>query len=396
MPGCCLQQSRLPSRLSWTRSGKRMGRAWLITLFAWAVCACGGEATETVRIGGTTIPDTTAHTYWLKLAEDLRSQSGGTIAPTLYVLGQLGSDEQIFNATRRGRVNLSMAGHFSVSAVVPEIGVVSMPYLFESEDEVQYVLSRHVHPLLAELLAERDIVLLQTLPMGWLNIYAQRPILAPEDLRGYRTRAPVDIATTEFLRALGADLIPLSSDEIVPSLQTGLVNGGVTVSLQYHWAGIGSEAPHLSLTQHAFLVNFTVANAAWWEALPESARQLISGSLPSAQWFTCDLRASEQRLIDELRNNPRNYVHAPDREQLARWETYGHAVHADIVRRLGGRSAQMLEVIETGKRSFAARRAAGDKEAVDVDCARVLEGALSGADHQAGTSSASYPHQANQ
>ena len=106
------------------------------------------------------------------------------------------------------------------------------------------------------------------------------PIIVPADARGRRFRIASSVNARLFAEAIGADAIPLGFAEIVPSLQTGLIEAGENSVTLYARTGIAGEAPHLTLTHHLLGVSLIVARKSWWDALPAADRQVLEQSFP--------------------------------------------------------------------------------------------------------------------
>lgn len=324
---------------------------------------CSGDPRPTeFRVGGLAQPGTAADEYWVSFRKALTARQGNELVPTLLTGGQSGSDDQIFAATRRGRLEMAMAGTFSVATAAPEFSLLAAPFLFLSEAEAAYTLAS-IEPYLSDILLKHGLVLLRAMPMGMMNIYARQPIISPEEIAGFRTRSPIDDASQIYFRALGADLIPLSTADVLPSLQTGLVSGGSTVTLQYVWGGLSEAAPHLTLTGHSFLANFVFANASWWSGLTVEARQAIESSLGTADVFAESMRRSEAQALESLRAGPRTVVHELTQEQRAAWAEPAGRLTPTIVAQLGGSTADLYARITEAQETF---RTSGGTSATDA------------------------------
>ena len=92
-------------------------RAFRMFFFAILLSGCGqsGPAEQSdaagsveLTVGGTTFPETEGERHWLQFAEQSELKTDGAIAPKMLIYGQLGSEEQIISALRRGRIRLPM------------------------------------------------------------------------------------------------------------------------------------------------------------------------------------------------------------------------------------------------------------------------------------------------
>ena len=331
---------------------------WTAVLLA-ALIATSPAVSAEFRVGGLAPPGTAADIYWQTFNTNVIERSDGALQPVLLTKGEAGSDEEIFASLRRNRIQISQNGSLAISAVAPEFAVLGAPYFFDSEAEVDYVLREHVKPMVADLLSEKGITLIQLLPMGWLNFYGQKPYVEPVDVKDLRLRMPKDRASELFGDALGLDQIPLASVDVVQSLQTGLIQGGSTVTLAYFWTGLSEQAKVLTLSKHAFLVNATMANKQWWESLDSDERDIVSNAFPTEAEFAVMMRAA---VAAELAKAEEHGVDVNEFDAAGRsaWRAIGRETHAPLVDSIGGQAQALFDRMEEGKAAFALRTKGGD------------------------------------
>jgi TRAP-type C4-dicarboxylate transport system substrate-binding protein len=213
-------------------------------------------------------------------------------------------------------------------------------------DVADAAVARGAMPALAPLCAAQGVELLDLMPMGWHNIYGRRPHRTPQSLEGVRFRQPTDVASEKFALALGADLIPLPSSDLVSALQTGLVEAGATVTLNYLWSGIADYAPNLTMTRHAYLVNALMVHKPWWDAEDAASRSRILAALPSATQFVARMRAAETRELQRAVAAGRVTSTEPSAEELAAWRALAPRVHEEIIEAVGARAPGVLLAVQ--------------------------------------------------
>jgi TRAP-type C4-dicarboxylate transport system substrate-binding protein len=304
-------------------------------------------------IGGMAPEGTAGDLYFRRFADALTKSSGGELTPELLTRRELGADEQIFSALRRGRIQLAMNGAYVLSTAVPEFAVLGMPFLFESETEIDFLLEHYVTPPLAERLEANGIKLLAFMPVGWINFYGVKPLLTPAEIKGLRLRQANDLANRGFAQYLQADVIPLPGSEVIGALQTGLAEAGTTVTLNYLWSGLAGYAPHFTVTQHAFLFNALSANLEWWETLSASQQQAVLDSMPPEEYFVGLMRKAECKDIgDHIEKGLQ--VHLLDSAQRETWAAATLGSHEPILETLGPSARQTYNRIQAGKAAFRA------------------------------------------
>jgi TRAP-type C4-dicarboxylate transport system substrate-binding protein len=315
-----------------------------------------GTAKLAPRLGGLAPAGTAADAYWQAFAANARARSQGRIDPVMLTRGEVGSDEQILHALRRNRLQIAINGAHAISGALPEFAILGLPYQFDSDAEAEYVASRFLEPRLDPLLRQHGLRLLRLLPMGFHNLYARQRIRVPAELRGLRVRQPTDPASAAYAHALGLDLAPLPASEIVTALQTGLIQAGTTVTLNYLWSGMTRDAPHLTLTQHAYLFNAVLANDSWWQSLSPADRSLIETAFGSAAEYAGSMRVAEERGVAAAVARGEVEVIELTPQQRAQWRAPAADIGPRLVLELGGQSQAVYDAIDAGRTAWAQQR----------------------------------------
>ena len=327
------------------------------------LAACGGDrppasgddagsATQIVNLGGTTVPDTPGETVWLSFKEQAESASGGRLELRPLIYGQLGSEEQLLSGLRRGRIQFANLSAQVTSTVVPELALLYAPFLFDSFAEADYVYDTYLTGIYRELLAAQNLHLLTWYEIGFHSVYGKEPIMLPGDAAGKRFRVSSSLNARLFAEAIGADVIPLGFGEIVSGLQTGLIEAGENSISLYARTGIADEAPEYTQTRHSFGVSVIVADLKWWNGLDEADRQVLQESFPM---INESRRLTRQQDEIDLRDPDLGIrEHVLTGEQRGQWKQATAGVTQKLIDALGGRSAEIHEVIEKGKAEFAA------------------------------------------
>ena len=277
-------------------------------------------------------------------------EGGGRM--TALLDGQAGSEEAMAAALRRGRVHVAQLTIPGIASAVPELSVLMAPYLFDSFAEEDFVLDRHVMPLASELFAARGLELFGFSDSGWFIAFTRDPLPGPDAAKGRRLRAAGGDASRLFLSAIGADVVEMPFADLIPALQTGLVQGGVTNVLMYEMANLVREAPYLIMTRHAVNPGANAANKAWFENLSPANQVLIRNGLgPMIDMRNGVRREMDQGIANLIKAGVQ--VHDPGQPELAVWKARGRATHAELIERIGGRAQDLYDAITAGKRAYA-------------------------------------------
>ena len=291
-----------------------------------------------------------------RLLSAVEANTQGRYTVTPYFNGELGPEESYFNAMRRGRIQLSAVSGQAVGTAVPEYSVLRAPYLFESFDELSFIYSTHLTGILSDLFAAKGMVHLEWAANGWENIYAKKPIHIPQDVAGYRIRVPLEPNAALFFGALDADVIQIPFTDIIPSLQTGLIDGGESTTLMYVQAGLYAEAGYLTRTQHGFSLAVYAANKNWYDRLPDDIQMVFRTAYMKPELaFPVLSRQTAGQLTSLSEQSVK--VHDLTREQRAQWQSATARAVDQIIAQTGGRAAELYGLVLEGKREFALKAA---------------------------------------
>ena len=329
-------------------------RLYTIVCLVLLVLSCDSSTESDViemTVAGTAIPNTVGEAHFLNFKTAVDAQSQGTLKLKMLVHGQLGSEENLVSGLRRNRVHFANLSAIITSTLIPETALLYAPYLFDNEEEADFVYDNYLTQIFTELLAAKGLQFISWSEIGFHNVYGKEPILLPEHAKGKRYRVSASLSSRYFAEAIGADLIPMGYAEIVQSLQTGLIEAGDNSVALYAKRGIDQEAPHYTLTQHSLGMSIMVARKIWWDQLTPRQQQIITNAWPEAKIL-------RQSLRDEVARDLANaaslgiVVHALSASDRELWKqaTQGQAERLALA--IGGQATEVLDLISEGKKQF--------------------------------------------
>ncbi|MEQ9446328.1 MAG: TRAP transporter substrate-binding protein DctP [Rhodospirillaceae bacterium] len=305
-------------------------------------------------VGAATFPGDIGEQIWLDYEKTVLERSGGEARLRMLIRGETGGEESRMPALLRGRVHISSFSDSGMSRVVPEFGILTAPYLFESLEEVHFVVDNFLRAPFAELAEDTGFVILNWQDVGWLNIYGAKPLMTPADTAGYRMRSLQSTASILFLQAIGADVIHIPRTDLVSSLQTGLVEGGESSLVLYATGGEAEYAQHMTLTQHARQFGFSIVNRRWFENLSPEFQEIIATSFgpESAQRdMALELTREEAEKLSTIGAR----THTLSDAQRSVFQGLAQPNQQILVEEIGGQAAALYELIQEGKSAFATR-----------------------------------------
>jgi len=324
--------------------------ALLLALFAQAPLAL---AKTTLKFG-TVAPDNTPWSEELKaIQKRVAAESSGSIEIKTYLGGQLGGEIEILQGIRRGRIQGGGLTSGALASAIPELDLLEIPFIFESNEEADFVLDNYLFEPFKKLFEQKGLILVTWAENGWRDIATKsKPILKPSDLAGVKIRSQESKAHLGFWKKIGANAVPIAITEVLPSLQTGLVDGFDNTPLFTLAAELHTGIKFYSVTRHIYQPAAIVYSKVTWDKLSESERKILMGpgntQAPPARKA---VRALSEQLLGILRDSGVKVQELTSKERLA-FKTTIQGLEQELVPQLGGDSAKIYALIQEGKKAF--------------------------------------------
>jgi TRAP-type C4-dicarboxylate transport system substrate-binding protein len=187
----------------------------------------------------TLLPDNTDHVKKLRAAADeIKERTEGRVLFKYYLGGIQGGDDKVLYKMKIGQLHGSMFTPIALQKPYPDINIYGLPFIFESEDEVDYV-RKFMDAKFQRGLEEAGFVNFGFAGGGFTIILSNEPVRSYRDLKGKKVWVPEgDILTYKAMEALDLTLVPLEIVNVRTGLQTGLINVVATTpagALIFQW-----------------------------------------------------------------------------------------------------------------------------------------------------------------
>jgi TRAP-type transport system periplasmic protein len=172
-------------------------------------------------------------------AEELARKTDKRATIKYYPGGVMGDDKAVLRKIRIGQLHGGAVVGGSLSNVYPDDQIYSLPLIFRSFEEVDYV-REHLDQAISEGLEKGGFVIFGIAEGGFAYVMSTVPIRTVEDMRRQKVWIPDnDPMILEAVKAFDITPFPLSIADVRAGLQTGLINTVTTppigaVALQWH------------------------------------------------------------------------------------------------------------------------------------------------------------------
>ena len=221
-------------------------------------------------------PKTTGYGFAGDLFEKtIGDLSGGTMKINQFPGAQLGQEPAMLEKMRAGDIDFIITSSANAATVSPQLGVMSLHYLFTSEDQLaKAVASPELNKAVKQLVEDtvQGAHVLTVITLGLRNIYSKQEVHSVADMVGKKVRVQATKTEDTFFPAYGAQPVHMPFGEVYTALQTGLVNmaeNGVNVYLSNKHYEV---APVMSFTQHEANNNLIWVSDKTWQSLSDEQK----------------------------------------------------------------------------------------------------------------------------
>ncbi len=182
-------------------------------------------------------------TAWVKDmrngAKEIKERTEGRVIVKLYVGGSQGDGEQVLRAIRTKRLHGGAFTPTDLQDRYADVNIYGLPFLFESQSEVDYVREQMDEKLLKGL-KDAGFISFGFTNGGFALLMSNEPVRGLDDLRGKRVWVPEgDRISYAAMDALQLSPVTLPITDVMTGLQTGLIDIVAfpptgTLALQWH------------------------------------------------------------------------------------------------------------------------------------------------------------------
>jgi TRAP-type transport system periplasmic protein len=312
------------------------------------------QAQAVEMIYSSAAPEKTPWVVEMKIqAERIGKLSGGEIKAKLYTGGVLGDEIKLVSSLRRGRVHAAYVSSVPIGNVVPEFEVVSLPFIWESVGERDYVFDKYLFDAYTPLFEKAGLKLLAWSEVGSFVIGSKKRVVVPDDNQGLRYRAAQTDLMIGYVKSIGAKPIDIPIMETTTSVQTGLVDGVTTTMISLFFFDIYKNIDFITLTESCYAPAMHIVSRKWFNRLSKAQQKAI---MENSRHTTPNARSAIRKVTAGLtRKIAASGVEliklSPQDRTL--WKNAVKKLSETHLRKLGPKAEAIFALILKGKEEYA-------------------------------------------
>lgn len=217
--------------------------------------------------------------YASRFKKLVEQRTNGRVRVEIYSAGQLGQDKDHLKLIQDNAVQMAISTPSITSPIIPENGVLSIPFTFSQDMSVnRHVLknSKALNVDLANIYKDRGIEALSFWTEGFMTWSSDQPIRNPAEMKGLKIRTMTSPVVISAYRSLGANPTPMDAGEIYTALQTGMIDATVNPAFFIYSGGTYQVQDYFTIAKPHIYVTSTLANKDFLASLPSDIRSVVT------------------------------------------------------------------------------------------------------------------------
>ncbi|WP_424929114.1 TRAP transporter substrate-binding protein [Amaricoccus tamworthensis] len=256
--------------------------------------AVGDSGGSTQEVGG------------LAFKEKLEELSGGEHTATLFLNGQLGSEQDTVNEAAIGTLDMSILAINNVTPFSPTVGILSLPYMMLSLEDAETLTQGPIgEELVQNTIEDAGVRIIGWTYAGFRRLTnSKKPVQSVADLQDLVVRVPKNEIMIDTYKAWGISPTPMAWSETFAALQTQVVDGQDTPYITINAMKFYEVQQYATNLRYLFLIEPLIISEQVFQDLSEDDKAIIieagkEATKASAQYLRDKEAEIQQSLIDE-------------------------------------------------------------------------------------------------
>lgn len=276
----------------------------LLSAVSLAVALCAGPAGAQVvaKLSGLQPIDHPSSFAEKFFAEQVATLTNNAIKVETYHNTQLGDAVANVQSVRNGTIGFTVVSASNLNQVVPAMDMLSLPFIFKNEAHFWWYLAQPEAETFVKALEEKGIKKLAYIDSGSRNLFTQKAVRTPADLKGQKIRVMASPVMVKTMEALGATGVPVAWAELYTALQTGVVDGAENNHPSVVTKKFYEVSKYYTLDEHMRIPDLLVVSMKLYNSLtPQQQAALVQAGALTQAYMRGAWKISENKDLLELK-----------------------------------------------------------------------------------------------
>jgi TRAP-type C4-dicarboxylate transport system substrate-binding protein len=273
------------------------------------------------------------HNHLKTAAQKWKEMSGGKVELKIFAGGIMGNEGDMVRKLRIGAIQAAALSTIGLHEITPEPQALDIPLLTQTREEWEHLV-KTMAPKLEQALAkertnDKGFVVLAWSEIGFTRFFSTQPRPTLAELRqGKLFSWEGDEASTKAWKAGGFDPVVLASTDMMPSLQTGMINTVLYPPTLVLALNLYSKAKYMMNLPWSTLTGATIVDKRSWDKIPAELRPKLQEIFRDAsREIVKDARNLEDKALAEMKGKGLEVVQVKD---AGEWRKALEATYGEI------------------------------------------------------------------
>lgn len=262
----------------------------------------GAEAEFVLTAGHQLAVDTPFDEGLNRFAELVEEKTEGRVVVETHPNAALGNETEMFQGMQSGTIDVGIIAPGSIGEFAPEMSILSVPFLINSQEQRDAVIEGDIAAGLAENLAETT----GTRPLTYFGgsfrqLFFTEPAESLDDIEGRLLRVQPSAVLTDSFAAIGLEPTVVAYNELYNALQQGVVEGADNEAVFIDSQKFYEVAPYILRTNHEVTIRPLLISQMTLDNLGEELSALVIEAAEEAGEFERNLESEvDGEMLDDL------------------------------------------------------------------------------------------------
>jgi TRAP-type C4-dicarboxylate transport system substrate-binding protein len=301
---------------------------WVFSL-TFAITAHAAE--PQLKIGSLVPKNSLYHRQLMEVGEAWKKSQAGSPRFNVFTDGSQGGEAEMVRRMRIGQLQAALLSVVGLREIEPSIAALqNLPLAFRSWEELDYVREK-MRPDMEKKFLDKGYVVLAWGDAGWVRFFSKQAAFSPEEFKKMKFFAwGAEAEQQEIMKSLGYTPVPLEPTDILPAIQTGMIN--VVPSTPYFALAsqIYNTAPNMLEINWAPIVGALVMTKKSFDDMSPEVQKVLRASSDSAgSVIRTQARKEVEEAVDAMKKRGLQ-VNKPNAEQLKEWRALSESLYPRI------------------------------------------------------------------
>ena len=284
-----------------------------------------------LKIGSLVPKNSLYHRQLMEVGEAWKKSQSGSPRFNVFTDGSQGGEAEMVRRMRIGQLQAALLSVVGLREIEPSIAALqNLPLAFRSWEELDYVREK-MRPGIEKKFVDKGYVVLAWGDAGWVRFFSKQAAFSPDEYKKMKFFAwGAEAEQQEIMKSLGYTPVPLEPTDILPSIQTGMIN--VVPSTPYFALAtqIYNTAPHMLEINWAPIVGaFVISKKSFDEMSPTTQTALKASADKAGSVIRIQARKEVEEAVDAMKKRGLQ-VNKPNAEQLKEWRALSESLYPRI------------------------------------------------------------------